>query len=218
MRQDKLLELRGTQFRWNPLPWLASRHLEHQSNGILAVRSYLRKPFPAAVRSQIPALKRPATSCQVLDLTDLDGRFALGIYRVQRGQIGAAFVDGHRLGRTILSDRLFKEAARCHRVALGSEQEINGFTRAVSACSQSNRSTTEWRAYFGASMDAPRVVQHRGEQGISKTLQCLYRPVDTPILLAADATVEDDLHSRVRSYFQDVHDSPPFKFRLGRSS
>ncbi|MCU1314773.1 MAG: hypothetical protein JWN63_95 [Candidatus Acidoferrum typicum] len=36
MRQDKLLELRDCQFRWNPLSGLASRHLEHQSNGILA--------------------------------------------------------------------------------------------------------------------------------------------------------------------------------------
>ena len=35
MRQDKLLELRHAQIRWNPLPWLAFRHLEHQSNGIL---------------------------------------------------------------------------------------------------------------------------------------------------------------------------------------
>jgi hypothetical protein len=33
MRQDKLLELRGSQFRWNPLPRLAFR--PHQSNGIL---------------------------------------------------------------------------------------------------------------------------------------------------------------------------------------
>src|SRR5471032_2035271 len=32
---------------------------------------------------------------------------------------------------TILSDRLFKEAPRCHLVALGSEQEINGFARLV---------------------------------------------------------------------------------------
>jgi hypothetical protein len=59
MRQDKLLELRGTQFRWNPLPWLAFRHLDHQSNGILAVRSYLPKPFPGAACDQIPALKNP---------------------------------------------------------------------------------------------------------------------------------------------------------------
>ena len=36
MRQDKLLELRDRQFRWNPLSGLAFRHLEHQSNGILA--------------------------------------------------------------------------------------------------------------------------------------------------------------------------------------
>lgn len=42
----------------NNLPWLASRHLEHHSNGFLAVRSYLRKPFPAGVCRQIPALKK----------------------------------------------------------------------------------------------------------------------------------------------------------------
>src|SRR5258708_32994432 len=35
MRQDKLLELRHAQILWNPLPWLAFRHHEHQSNGIL---------------------------------------------------------------------------------------------------------------------------------------------------------------------------------------
>src|SRR5260370_20377061 len=55
--------------------------------------------------------------------SDLGGRFALGIYRVQRGQIGAAFVDCHRLRRNILSDRLFTEAPHCHLVALGSESE-----------------------------------------------------------------------------------------------
>jgi hypothetical protein len=36
MRQDKLLELFDTQSRWNPLPWLAFRHFDRQSNGILA--------------------------------------------------------------------------------------------------------------------------------------------------------------------------------------
>ncbi len=35
---------------------------------------------------------------EVLHLTDLDGRFALGVHRVQRGKIGTAFVDGYRLG------------------------------------------------------------------------------------------------------------------------
>ena len=65
---------------------------------------------------------------QVPDLTDLDGRFVLGIDRVQRGQIGAAFVDDHRLVHTILNDRIFKEAPSCHLVAPGSEQEISGFS------------------------------------------------------------------------------------------
>jgi hypothetical protein len=68
---------------------------------------------------------------QLLDLTNRDGRLALGVHRVQRGQIRAAFVDGYRLRHTILSDRLFKEAPCCHLVPLGSEQEINGFTRLV---------------------------------------------------------------------------------------
>ena len=68
---------------------------------------------------------------QVLDLTNRDGRLPLGVHRVQRGQIRAAFVDGYRLRHTILSDRLFKEAPRCHLVALDSEQEINGFGRLV---------------------------------------------------------------------------------------
>jgi hypothetical protein len=36
MRQDKLLELHDAQIRWNPLLALAFRHLDHQSNGILA--------------------------------------------------------------------------------------------------------------------------------------------------------------------------------------
>ena len=57
---------------------------------------------------------------QVLDLTNRDGRLPLGVHRVQRGQIRAAFVDGYRLRHTTLSDRLFKEAPRCHLVALGS--------------------------------------------------------------------------------------------------
>jgi len=68
---------------------------------------------------------------EVLHLTDLDGRFALGVHRVQRGQIGTAFVDGYGLGYTVLSDRLFEEAPCCHLVALGSKQEIDGFGRLV---------------------------------------------------------------------------------------
>jgi hypothetical protein len=56
---------------------------------------------------------------QVLDLTNLDGHLALGIHRVKRGQIGAALVDGHRLGRAILNDCLSKKrcAAALSRLA-----------------------------------------------------------------------------------------------------
>ena len=35
VRQDKLLELLFTQLRGNALPWLAFRHIERQSDGIL---------------------------------------------------------------------------------------------------------------------------------------------------------------------------------------
>jgi hypothetical protein len=40
---------------------------------------------------------------QILDLTNLDGRLALGAHRVKRGQIGAAFVDGYCLGPAVLT-------------------------------------------------------------------------------------------------------------------
>ncbi len=68
---------------------------------------------------------------QVLDLADLDGCLALGIYRVQRGPIGAALVDSHCFGRAVLTDSFVKEAPRCRLVPLGSEQEINGVTGLV---------------------------------------------------------------------------------------
>jgi hypothetical protein len=68
---------------------------------------------------------------QVLDLTNLDGHLALGIHRVKRGQIGAALVDGYRLGRAILNDCLFEEALRSSLVPLGSEQKINGVSRLI---------------------------------------------------------------------------------------
>jgi hypothetical protein len=45
---------------------------------------------------------------EIFGLADLDGRFTMGIYRFERGEIGAAFVDGHRLGHTILGDRFLK--------------------------------------------------------------------------------------------------------------
>ncbi|OTP79346.1 hypothetical protein PAMC26510_03255 [Caballeronia sordidicola] len=35
---------------------------------------------------------------QLLGLTNLDGRLALGIHRMKRGEIGTALVDGHVSG------------------------------------------------------------------------------------------------------------------------
>jgi hypothetical protein len=68
---------------------------------------------------------------QILDLTNLDGCLALRVHRMQCRQIRTAFVDGHRLRRTVLSDCLFKETPGSNLVALGSEQKIDGVTRLV---------------------------------------------------------------------------------------
>jgi hypothetical protein len=62
MRQDKLLELRGTQFRWNPLRWLAFRHLEHQSNGILAGSLVSAKTLACCGLQGSSSAEKPATS------------------------------------------------------------------------------------------------------------------------------------------------------------
>jgi hypothetical protein len=68
---------------------------------------------------------------QILDLTNLDGRLALGIHRVKRSQIGATFVDGYRLGRAVLTDCLFEEAPGSSLVPLGPEQKIDGVARLI---------------------------------------------------------------------------------------
>jgi hypothetical protein len=65
------------------------------------------------------------SAISLFDLTDLGGCLALGIYRVQCGQIGTAFVDSHCFGRAVLTECFVKEAPRCRLVPLGSEQEIN---------------------------------------------------------------------------------------------
>jgi len=59
---------------------------------------------------------------QILDLTNLDGRLAPGIHRVKRSQTGAAFVDGYRLGRAVLTDCPFEEAPGSSLVPPGPEQ------------------------------------------------------------------------------------------------
>ncbi|MGF6919580.1 hypothetical protein OKW28_003777 [Paraburkholderia sp. 40] len=44
---------------------------------------------------------------EIFRLADVDGRFTIGI---DRGEIGAAFVDGYRLVYTVLDDRFLKVA------------------------------------------------------------------------------------------------------------
>ncbi|MGF6605908.1 hypothetical protein OKW45_000808 [Paraburkholderia sp. WSM4175] len=45
---------------------------------------------------------------EIFGLADLVGRFTTGIDRFERGETGAAFVDGYRLGYTVLGDRFLK--------------------------------------------------------------------------------------------------------------
>ncbi|MGF6485050.1 hypothetical protein QFZ91_007277 [Paraburkholderia sp. JPY419] len=68
---------------------------------------------------------------QILDLTNLDGRLALGIHRMKRCQIGAALVDSHRLGRAVLTRCLFKKPPGSSLVPLGSKQKVDGVARLV---------------------------------------------------------------------------------------
>ena len=68
---------------------------------------------------------------QIPDLTNLDGCLALRVHRMQCRQVRTAFIDAPRLGRTVLSDCLFKETPGSNLVPLGSEQKIDGVTRLV---------------------------------------------------------------------------------------
>jgi hypothetical protein len=63
---------------------------------------------------------------QVLRLADLDGRFALGVDGFQRSQIGATFVDRHRLGCAILGDRFFEIPPCRSLIPMGTQQKIDG--------------------------------------------------------------------------------------------
>src|SRR6266851_3274415 len=65
---------------------------------------------------------------EIFGLADLDGRFTIGINGFERSEIGAALVDGHRFGNTILSDRFLKEMPGCNLVPLGAQQKIYGVT------------------------------------------------------------------------------------------
>ena len=70
-----------------------------------------------------PALDRPMVLLdqivEIFRLADLDGRFTISIDRFERGEIGAAFVDGHCLGRPILGDRFLKVTPGCSLVPMG---------------------------------------------------------------------------------------------------
>lgn len=50
----------------------------------------------------------------------------ISIDRFERGEIGTAFVDGHRLGHAILGDRFFKVTPGCSLVTMGAQHEIDG--------------------------------------------------------------------------------------------
>jgi hypothetical protein len=63
---------------------------------------------------------------QVVALTDPDRRLAPRVHGVQGSQIGAAFVHGDRLRRTVLGDRFLEVATRGGFLAVGSQQEVDG--------------------------------------------------------------------------------------------
>ena len=63
---------------------------------------------------------------EIFGLADVDRRFTISIDGFERGEIGAAFVDGHRLGDAILSDRFLEITPGCSLVPVGAEQEVDG--------------------------------------------------------------------------------------------
>ena len=63
---------------------------------------------------------------EIFGLADLDRRLTISIDGFERGEIGTAFVDGHRLGDAILSDRFLKVTPGCSLVPMGAQQEVDG--------------------------------------------------------------------------------------------
>ncbi|MGF6969528.1 hypothetical protein OKW43_006623 [Paraburkholderia sp. WC7.3g] len=59
---------------------------------------------------------------EIFRLADVDGRFTIGI---DRGEIGAAFVDGYRLVYTVLDDRFLKVAPGRQFVPMGALQRVD---------------------------------------------------------------------------------------------
>jgi len=64
---------------------------------------------------------------EIFELADLDRRFTISIDAFERGEIGTAFVDGHRLGDAILSARFLEITPGCSLVPIGAELEVDGF-------------------------------------------------------------------------------------------
>jgi hypothetical protein len=56
---------------------------------------------------------------EIFGLADLDGRFTIGIDRVERGEIGATLVDGYRLGYVVPGDRFLKVTSGRSLVPMG---------------------------------------------------------------------------------------------------
>ena len=56
---------------------------------------------------------------EIFRLANLGGRFTIRTDRFERGEIGADFVDRHRLGRAILGDRFLKVTPSRSRVPMG---------------------------------------------------------------------------------------------------
>ena len=54
---------------------------------------------------------------EVLVLANLDGRFALGVDGLERGQNGPTFIDRYRLWGAVLNDRYFRIAPGSSLVA-----------------------------------------------------------------------------------------------------
>ena len=78
-------------------------------------------PSMGRVRRLIARWSCSTRLLRYFDWRILMGVSRLGIDRFERGEIGAAFVDGHRLGRAILGDRFLKVTPSCSLVSMGAQ-------------------------------------------------------------------------------------------------
>src|ERR1700692_3546447 len=68
---------------------------------------------------------------QVLDLTDLDGRFRFGVDGLEGRQICYTFIHGNRLRYAVLADSFLEVVTRSSLLATSSQQKINGLSGPV---------------------------------------------------------------------------------------